>query len=447
MNLGVETEFVEFKESTGEKHEALESIAAIINKHGKGTLYFGIRDNGEVKGQIVTDSTIKDISDSIFRDIEPRIIPTIEKIDFDGKQVLKISFYGTHAPYSAFGKFVIRVGTQNRKMTRDELVKLIKEQDYSLKWEKEPSNSFDDIDNDAFRKFYKEAVDCGRLVTEEYDRDALLSLLGLVKGDKLLKAGYALFGKGNPISLKLACYASDEKLTFLDLKEIKGNIYNLIGESLLYVSKNLNWRIEIGEEKRFETPEIPLRAVREMIINAFAHADYSHNPEIEIDVHPGKITIFNPGSFPEGLTPNDFINKNISSIKRNPIILSVLFRCKDVEQSGTGFRRMNELCKEVNVKWTFENTAYGFYFSFIRGDVHAAVHAHVPPKSSGDDLSENEHIVYFKIKENCKVQKSELASTIGKGEKTVQRILASLENKGYVKRIGTNQYGYWEIIK
>lgn len=78
MNLGVETEFVEFKESTGEKPEALESIAAIINKHGKGTLYFGIRDNGEVKGQIITDSTIKDISDSIFRDIEPRIIPTIK---------------------------------------------------------------------------------------------------------------------------------------------------------------------------------------------------------------------------------------------------------------------------------------------------------------------------------------------------------------------------------
>lgn len=447
MNLGMETEFIEFKESTGEKHEVLESIVAIINKHGKGTLYFGVKDNGDVKGQVITDSTIKDVSESIFRDIEPRIIPTIEKIDLDGKQVLKVTFSGTQAPYSAYGKFVIRVGTQNRKMTRDELVKLIKEHDYSLEWEKDQSNSVDDINDDTLQKFYRESVDCGRLAMEEYDKESLLSVLGLVKDDKILRAGYVLFGNGTPISLKLACYASNEKLTFLDLKEIKGNIYNLIGEALMYVSKNLNWRVEIGEEKRIEIPEIPIRAVREMVINAFAHADYTHNPEIEIDIHPGKITIFNPGSFPDGLTPNDFIDRNISSIKRNPIILSTLFRCKDVEQSGTGFRRMNQLCQEANVKWTFENTAYGFCFSFIRENVHADVRANVLAKTVGCVLTENEKIIYFKIKENCKVQKANLAMAIGKSEKTVQRILASLENKGYIKRIGTNQYGYWEVIK
>lgn len=46
MNLGIESEILEFKETTGEKHEALESMAAIINKHGYGTLYFGVKDNG-----------------------------------------------------------------------------------------------------------------------------------------------------------------------------------------------------------------------------------------------------------------------------------------------------------------------------------------------------------------------------------------------------------------
>ena len=70
---------------------------------------------------------------------------------------------------------------------------------------------------------------------------------------------------------------------------------------------------------------------------------------------PGKITIFNPGSFPFDLSPYDYIEKDIPSMKRNPLILDTLFRCKDVEKAGTGFKRMSELCKENNVRWTYEN--------------------------------------------------------------------------------------------
>ncbi|MCI7558643.1 MAG: ATP-binding protein, partial [Clostridium sp.] len=61
MNLGIESEILEFKETTGELHQAIESIVSILNKHGYGELYFGVKDNGEVKGQIVKDSTIKTV--------------------------------------------------------------------------------------------------------------------------------------------------------------------------------------------------------------------------------------------------------------------------------------------------------------------------------------------------------------------------------------------------
>ncbi len=447
MIIGNETENIEFKESTGEKHEALESIAAIINKHGYGTLYFGVKDNGEVKGQIINDSTIKDLTDSIFRDIEPRIISTITKETYEAKTILKVEFSGTQVPYSAFGKFLIRVGTQNRKMSRDELVRLVKDSDYSLNWEKELGYSIDDIDNESLLNFFKEAVDCGRLSMKEYDKRVLLSTLGLSKGDSVLKAGYALFGKGNPIALKLACFATDEKITFIDLKEIKGNIYNLITEAINYISRNINWRVDIGIQKRIEIPEIPIMAIREMVINAFAHANYKNNPEIEIDIHPGKVTLYNPGTFPDDLTPNDFIHENLSSIKRNPLILSVLFRCKNVEQSGTGFRRMNNLCKETSVKWDYKSTAFGFYFTFFRQNVQANVQANVLPNIIEESLTNNELVIYLKIKENRTIKNGDLALLIGKSEKTVQRALASLIKNGYLKRIGNNQYGYWEVLK
>jgi ATP-dependent DNA helicase RecG len=447
MNLGKETETTEFKESTSERQKALESVAAIINKHGYGTLYFGVKDNGDIKGQIVSDSTIKDLAEAIFRDIEPRIIPTIEVMEYDNKSVIKVGFSGTQVPYSAFGKFLIRVGTQNRKMSRDELIKMIKKHEYSSDWEKQAEYQVEDIDDATLQAFYYEAVNCGRLEMPVFNKKSLLSVLDVIKDDKVMNAAYALFGKGNPVSLKVACYATDEKITFLDLKEFKGNIYNLISEAMLYISKNIRWRVDIGARKRVEIPEIPIRAIREMVINAFAHANYQSSPEIEINIHPGKITIFNPGCFPDDLTPNDFIEKDLSSIKRNPLILSILFRCKDVEKSGTGYKRMNQLCEESDIEWNFENTAYGFYFEFIRPNVHADDRPNVRPDLISEGMTAYEATIYNAINENIKVQKAELAKAIGKGEKTVQRTLSSLIQRGYIKRIGNNQYGYWKIAK
>ena len=180
-----------------------------------------------------------------------------------------------------------------------------------------------------------------------------------------------------------------------------------------------------------------------MVINVFAHANYQNFLEIEISIHPGKITIFNPGSFPIDLTPYDYIEKDIPSIKRNPLILDILFRCKDVEKAGTGFKRMNELCSQYNIKWSYENIAYGFNFIFYRNDVHTNVLADV----HANNMTNDENLIYTRIKRNPKVLKNDLANLIKKSDKTVQRCLNSLIKKGYIIRIGNNQYGYWEILK
>ena len=227
-----------------------------------------------------------------------------------------MSFSGTQQPYSAYGKFLIRVGTQNRKMSRDELIRLIKESNYSLQWEKEPSShDLDEIDDKTLGLFYKESINCGRLQMKEYNKKSLLTILGLLSNGMLTNAAFYLFGKNAPVSLKVASFATNEKITFNDLKLFKDNIYNLINEAMVYLRNRINWRIDIKGTQRDEIPEIPIAALREMVINAFAHANYKNSPEIEINIHPNKITIFNPGSFPEELTPHDFIEKDISSIK------------------------------------------------------------------------------------------------------------------------------------
>lgn len=427
MNFGKESEILEFKESISELRQALESICAILNKHGYGKIVFGVFDNGELKGQIVSDTTVRNISDSILRDIEPRIIPTIERIVYEDKEVIEVSFSGLRKPYSAFGKFLIRVGSQNRHMTRDELIKLIKDENYSNNWEQEDSSiKIDDIDEDALKKYFEEAVNCGRLTLDKYDKKQLLTILDLCHNGVLNNAANLLFGNKANVSLKLACFATDNKITFTDLKVIKGNIYNLIREGLTYILNHINWNIEIGLARK-ETPEIPLKAIREILINSFAHTIYNPSPENEINIHPGKLTIFNPGSFPDGLTPNDFIEKNLSSIKRNPIILDVLYRCKDVEKSGTGFKRMNDSCAEKNISWSSENTAYGFYFTFNR---KTNVTAYGTPNVTAiSPLNETEQLVLDLIENNPKITRKEIAMKINKTIRTVQRITNKLVEK------------------
>ena len=439
MIIGAESETLEFKLTTGEKKEAMEAIAAILNKHCRGTLYFGVEDSGLVRGQQISDSTKKDISRIINDSIEPRINPTIEVMEIENREIIKVSFSGHNRPYAVNGRYLIRIGTENRKMSPDELRHLIKNEDYSSKWEEELTNlTIDDLDDDTLLDFFLSAKECGRLEMKEYDKAKLISVIDIEKNGYIKNAGYALFGKAAKVSLKLASYATDNKVTFTDLKLHEGNIYNLVNIALDYVLNRINWRSEIGSRKRKEIPEIPEAALREIIVNAFAHADYETLPEIEIGMHPGKIEIYNPGTFPDELTPLDFIERNLPSYKRNRLILDILFRSKDVEKSGTGFQRVNEYCLRQNVSWNFKKEAYGFFFEFIRTNVQLNVQIN-------ETLSFQEQVVFNLICDNEQISKAEMAIRIGKSEKTVQRAIASLTQKGLIRREGSNKLGYWKV--
>ena len=116
MNLGYETEFIEFKSSLGQLSSGLESIVAMLNKHGKGTIYFGVADDGEVVGLTIGNKTIKDVYDAIDTRIKPHIIPYIKPELFEGKIVLTIEFEGRDKPYSVDGDYFVRSGNENKKM-------------------------------------------------------------------------------------------------------------------------------------------------------------------------------------------------------------------------------------------------------------------------------------------------------------------------------------------
>ena len=127
MKFGIETETLEFKQSTAELDAAVNSISAILNKHQAGELYFGIKPNGDVVGQIVTEQTLRDISQKIGSMIEPRIFPEINRVVIDGKDCVHVKFEGDHTPYFARGVAKIRVADEDLTMTPQELANYIRD--------------------------------------------------------------------------------------------------------------------------------------------------------------------------------------------------------------------------------------------------------------------------------------------------------------------------------
>lgn len=441
MNLGGENEQQEFKESTSELTAAMDDISAILNKHQRGILYFGVRDNGDVIGFQIGKDTESDISHRIHSLIEPRIYPVIEHIQIENKDVIKISFEGKHTPYSSNGRFYIRVSDDSFPMNREELVNYIRNRDYSETWETQSTKyDINEVNDDALVNFYNRAKEAGRLEFQEYNKEKLLRYLGLYE-NRLNKAGYYLFGKSANINLKLSIFATKDKTICLDLKEAKGNIYYLVDEGLKYIYQNIKWEAKMTAKERIDIPEIPEEAIREIVINAFAHAQYETNTEHEIDIYKDRIEIYNPGAFPVNLTPKDFIMNSKKSILRNRLIADILFRSKYVEKGGSGFQKVNKLCNENGSDWNYALDDYGFTFIFIRNKGLKVI-------ANGDnDLDYVEKMVLEIVSNDPAIKKADIAKEVNKSEKTIQRALSGLVNKGFIVRQGNYRSGYWKVVK
>ena len=126
---------------------------------------------------------------------------------------------------------------------------------------------------------------------------------------------------------------------------------------------------------RKEIPEVPVEAIREAIINSFAHARYDIPVQHEIDIFSNRISIINPGSFANEFEPIDFVNRDIRSYLRNEVIAKTLYLCKNVESFGTGIKKIYALCEAEKININYENEDTAFTLEFSRVD------RNIPPKN------------------------------------------------------------------
>ena len=212
-----------------------------------------------------------------------------------------------------------------------------------------PKVSVSDLKSEILAFFKKRGIRSKRLSEEAVSEDNthLLENLKLVEGDYLKRAAILLFHPDpekfvTGAYIKIGYFENETDLIFQD--EIHGNLVEQVEKTVdLLFTKHIKALISYEGIHQVETYEYPKEAVREALLNAVAHKDYSGLAPIQIRVYKDKVMIWNEGHLPENWTVSNLL-KSHSSRPYNPDIANAFFRSGYVESWGRGISKMTELC-------------------------------------------------------------------------------------------------------
>jgi len=353
-----ESEILEFKTSTGSLDGAMKTVCAFLNSETGGTVIFGVKDNGQIVGQEVTDKTRKEIAVELSK-IEPHAKVDVQFVKVAGNHqaIVLLVTPGEKAPYTYDGRAFIRNQSTTGRMAKEEYMYLHNQNNPTL-WEGLTSSSckLSDLDHNRIREVARLAVAEKRLpeIAMKASIQGILKKFKLIINEKLTNAAVILFCKNEQkqfmqSSIKLARFAGTDKTKFLDTKMFNANAFDLYDKAIDFLTFSLpvEARIEPGNPKRVEEPAIPYNVLREAITNALVHRDYSHaGGSIDIAVYDDRINISNIGSLPKGVLLTQ-LSKEHPSIARNPLIAHVFYLCGKIEKWGRGTLDMIQDCKRA----------------------------------------------------------------------------------------------------
>lgn len=322
----------------------LKSVSAFSNGLG-GSLFYGIDNDGVVKGLDDVQHVCEAISSKIRDYMDP--MPDVEMIplELEGKRVLQLKVKeGLYTPYYYVGDgqrvAFVRNGDESLPATGEQMVRLVL---------KGTNRTYDSLRTDKRTEDYSFTILANTFkerVQQEWDKKYLLSF-GLVTDDGYLTNAGALFADDCWLSQsRLYCtrWSGLEKDDAINDAEYKGNILLLLREAMNFVKSNTKKGWEKLPNGRKNKPEYAERAVLEALVNHFIHRDYTvMGGEVHLDIYDDRIAITSPGGMYSGQKIQDLAIEEISSERRNPILADVMAQLDLMEKRGSGLKRiMNE---------------------------------------------------------------------------------------------------------
>ena len=347
----------EFKQDLSSPDSVLRSIIAFANTSG-GTVLIGVEDKTRrVRG--LKDVLLEEerLTNLVSNQIEPRLVPEIEILSWRRTNVLVVHVYPSPSRPHYLKKLglsegvFVRVGSTNRRADSgllEEMRRYARQESFDE--QPLPELSSEAIDFRAaselfapYRRLHRSDLRALRLLTKHQRRD--VPTIG----------GLLLFGREADRQelfpdawIKAGRFGGTDRRRILDSVEIRSAPVQAIEEVIAFVRKYLAREAVIGAVRRTEKWTLPAVALREAIINAVVHADYSQRGgPLRVALYDDRLEIENPGLLPFGLTVED-LWQGISRL-RNHVIGRVFQELGLIEQWGSGIQRMAGACREAGL--------------------------------------------------------------------------------------------------
>ena len=427
----MENQNTEYKESW--RDEYIKWICGFANANG-GKMYIGIDDKGTILGIIDVKKLAEDLPNKV-KDILGVLIDVNIKNDSD-KEYLEIVTDAYPYPVNYKGKYYYRTGATNQELKGAALDKFLLGKQ-GLKWDgtPEPYSKEADLSDLAFKLFKDRASE-----TQRFDEDVqgdspheLLEKLNLVDKNGYLKKAAVLLFHPKPekiftgATIKIGFFNTDDDLAYQD--EVRGSLFEQVDKVMeLLVSKYLKAQITYEGLQRKETFPVPVGALREAVLNAIIHKDYSSGIPIQISVYDDKLIIWNEGELPENWTVAKLKVKHPSR-PYNPDIANAFFRSGLIESWGRGTIKIFNEAKAAKIPvpiFRYEDNGFYVIFNFV-------------------EISIQQQVLDL-IKEDPKMTVVKISELLSVNSRTILRTFKALQENSIIERLGNNRTGEWRIL-
>lgn len=436
-----EDKSLEFKkEIPKNRQNLLKTVAAFANGSG-GYIYVGVNDDRTVAGIKEEPFDLEEkLSSIIYDSISP--IPNVffQTTAFEDKVIFIIRILpGANKPYylkklgPEDGIFV-RIGSTNRKADSQVTAELRRQaRNISLDQEIDPSFDCEILDRRLLERFIesrglKIKPALGYLVkikaAQRYDHVCHPTIGGILLFCSTLPDEYSY------ARFRVSRFKAENRAELINSTTISDGLLAMPEKVMDFVRLYMERKIEISALRRKEDYDIPLPAIREGILNAICHRDYSiAGSDNKLDIFSDRLEITSPGTLPLGITLHD-LGEGISEV-RNRLIVKIFREAGYIEQLGTGIMRIKEACrKNALPEPKFEETGNFFKVTIFRARL---------------TLSPDLEVIYELIKQGVPLGSREIAGKLNIHQNTALKRLKQLEEKGLIYKQGSGPHVRYSV--
>ena len=420
------------------------TVVAFANTEG-GKIYIGMSDDGSVYGVENTDATILRITNMIRDSIRPDITMftecAVEAIEGMPVVVLTVQ-RGTARPYYLAGKGIrpegvyVRQNASSVPASETAILNMIKETSGDRYEDARSINqqlTFEKAEN-YFAKHNLPFGDQQKRTLNIIGPDGTYTNLGMLLSDQCIH------------TIKLAVFDGSKKSVFRDRKELSGSLLTQLEDAYFFIDQFNHTRAEFEGLDRIDKRDYPSEALREALLNAITHRDYSFSGSTLISIFDDRIEFVTIGGLVRGLTFDD-IMLGVSAL-RNQNLANVFYRLKLIEAYGTGILKINESYAECAVKPQFEVTDNAFKITLPninyvgeRKDVTTTA----PSKVT--DKAERQEILLRLAEKQGYIVRKDVEAELKVSQATAILILRDMVEKGLLIKEGSGKQQKYRIAE